>query len=118
MLTWLDYLPLPSRLISKLRPYLVWPSSVKGYHVQSLPYLIGKPPTVGHVLYISLFLILNVVFTAVGYRSDQPNAWNPTVHSEIMSYVLNRTGTLAYVITPLLFLFAGRNNVLLWMTNW
>lgn len=29
-----------------------------------------------------------------------------------------RTGEIAYIITPLIFLLASRNNVLQWMTNW
>lgn len=35
-----------------------------------------------------------------------------------MSYLLGRTGVYAYIFLPLLFLFAGRNNILLWLTNW
>ena len=29
-----------------------------------------------------------------------------------------RTGEIAYIITPLIFLFASRNNILQWLTNW
>jgi hypothetical protein len=29
-----------------------------------------------------------------------------------------RTGTLAFALLPVLLLFAGRNNVLLWLTDW
>lgn len=35
-----------------------------------------------------------------------------------MAYVLYRTGNFAYIMAPLIFLFGGRNNVLLWMSNW
>ena len=66
VLTALAYLPFMSTLISWLRPYIVWPSIVGTKHVQSLPYLLGKPPVVGQALYILLFLILNIVFTAAG----------------------------------------------------
>jgi hypothetical protein len=65
-----------------------------------------------------MFLLLNIIFTAISYQSRQPNAWNPTVHYEIMSYLLGRTGVYAYIFLLLLFLFAGRNNVLLRLTNW
>jgi hypothetical protein len=65
-----------------------------------------------------MFFILNVVFTAVNYVSKQPNAWYPTQWREIMAYVLYRTGAFAYIMGPLIFLFAGRNNILLWLTNW
>lgn len=35
-----------------------------------------------------------------------------------MAAVLGRTGVYPYQMAPLIFLFAGRNNVLLWLTNW
>ena len=35
-----------------------------------------------------------------------------------MAYTLYRTGNFAYIMSPLIFLFAGRNNILLWLTNW
>jgi hypothetical protein len=65
-----------------------------------------------------MFVLLNIIFTAVNMESRQPNAWYPTVWREIMAYVLFRTGVYAYIMAPLLFLFAGRNNILLWLTNW
>lgn len=117
-MTALGVLPGISKLVSEFRPYLVWPSSLGNRHVESMPYLLGKPPIVGQTLYVLLFLILNVVFAAAGYQSRQPNAWNPTVRHEIMAYIIGRTGTITYVTMPLLWLFAGRNNIQLWMSNW
>lgn len=35
-----------------------------------------------------------------------------------MAYVSNRTGVLAFALAPLTILFSGRNNILLWLTNW
>ncbi|KAK4902932.1 hypothetical protein LTR27_000871 [Elasticomyces elasticus] len=118
IMTWLSYILGEARLMATVRAYVVWPSTIGSYHVRSLPHLIGKAPTIGQALYVALFLALNIVLTSVSYQSKQPNAWNPTGRSEIMSYVLGRTGTLAYIFMPLLFLFGGRNNILLWMTNW
>ena len=118
VITWLTYLPCTSTVVSKLRPYIIWPSAFRGYHVSSMPHLLGRPPTLGQLQYILVMLVLNIVFAAVDYRSRQPNPWNPTVRLEIMSYLLGRTGVLAFILMPLLFLFAGRNNILLWMTDW
>jgi hypothetical protein len=117
-ITWMGYLPIIAPLLAKVRPYVTWPSSITRYHIRPLPYLVGKAPTVGQSLYVAMFLILNIIFTAISYESRQPNAWNPTVHYEIMSYLLGRTGIFAYTFLPLVFLFAGRNNILLWLTNW
>jgi hypothetical protein len=116
--TWMGIVRFFGPLLARIRPYITWPSSVGTHHVRSLPYSIGKAPTIGQYLYIAMFLLLNIIFTAISYQSRQPNAWNPTVHYEIMSYLLGRTGVYAYIFLLLLFLFAGRNNVLLRLTNW
>jgi len=73
---------------------------------------------VGQSIYIAIFVALNVVLSAVGYRSGQPNAWFATEWNEISAHVLYRTGTLGLMTLPILFLFASRNNVLLWLSNW
>lgn len=118
LITWMGYVPFIGPLLAKTRQHITWPSSIATYDIRSLPYALGRATTVGESLYVILFLVLNIVFTSVGYESRQPNAWNPTVHYEIMSYVLGRTGVFAYIFLPLLFFFAGRNNILLWLTNW
>jgi hypothetical protein len=118
LFTLLAYLPCFSPLVNKMRPYLVWPSIFGTYHVRPLPYLLGNMPTAGQGLYVFMFVLLNILFTAVNIESRQPNAWYPTVWREIMAYVLFRTGVYAYIMAPLLFLFAGRNNMLLWLTSW
>ncbi|KUJ15353.1 uncharacterized protein LY89DRAFT_783518 [Mollisia scopiformis] len=116
--TWLGYVPLISSLSRKLKPYLIWPSLIGTYSVRPLPYLLGNVPTRGQSLYIALFFILNIVLTSVRYESRQPNAWYANRWDEIMAYVMYRTGALAYIFAPLIWLFAGRNNFLLWITNW
>jgi Ferric reductase like transmembrane component/FAD-binding domain len=118
LLTVLAYAPITSGLVSKFKPFLVWPSTIGTYQVRPLPFLLGNAPTVGQGLYIAGFVFLNIIFTSVNYQSRQPNAWYSTKWREIMAYVLWRTGALAYIIGPLIFLFAGRNNFLLWLTNW
>ena len=118
VLTWAGYLPFLATLFRKLKPHLVWPSLIGTYQVRPLPFLLGNAPTVGQTFYIVMFLILNIVLTAVNFQSRQPNAWYSSTWTEIMAYVLYRTGAFAYIIAPLIWLFAGRNNILLWTTNW
>ncbi|TVY39054.1 Ferric reductase transmembrane component [Lachnellula occidentalis] len=33
-------------------------------------------------------------------------------------YVADRSGTLSYANLPVMWIFAGRNNILLWATGW
>lgn len=115
--TLLAYLPCYEHL-SRIKPYLIYPSLIAKYHVESLPYLLGNVPTLGQTGYIVAFILLNIFVTAFDYKSFQPNAWFGDSKAEILGYVANRTGVIAFALAPLVILFAGRNNILLWLTNW
>lgn len=106
--------------MDKLKPRLVWPSLFRTYHVRTLPFLLGNAPTLGQTMYIVLFVVINIIATTAGYRSFQSpsNAWYPDRWQEVMTYTAARTGVLSFALAPLTILFAGRNNVLLWLTNW
>ena len=69
-------------------------------------------------MYIAIFIAPSTVFAAVDYKSGQPNGWFGSQWQEISAYVLYRTGTLGFMLLSIPFLFAARNNVLLWLTNW
>lgn len=75
-------------------------------------------PTRGQALFIAYLVIINIILCAVGIESAQPNAWFASQPLEIVTYVSNRAGVLSFANIPLLFLYSGRNNVLLWLTNW
>lgn len=92
LVTWLEYLPYMTTVVTKLKPYITWPSTVKSYHARSLPYLFGNAPTRGQGLYIAVMVILNVVFMSVHYQSYQPNLWYPGRDVEIEAYIVWRTG--------------------------
>ncbi|KAF2841044.1 hypothetical protein M501DRAFT_1030227 [Patellaria atrata CBS 101060] len=116
--TLINYLPFMTALLERLSPYIIYPSLIGNYHVRPLPYLLGNAPTIGQSLYIFFFFSLNILLSAVEYRSTQPNTWFATRWQEIAGYVSCRTGVLAFALAPLVILFAGRNNFLLWVTNW
>ncbi|KAK3312114.1 ferric reductase like transmembrane component-domain-containing protein [Apodospora peruviana] len=118
IMTWLGYLPFMSRLTHKLNPRLIYPSLIGRYNVQPLPHQLGNALTRGQGLAIVIFFLLNLFLTSVNYRSFQPHALRPQVPFEISSYIVYRTGIIAFALLPLLLLFSSRNNVLLWFSNW
>lgn len=111
-------LPFATGLLDKLKPYLVYPSTIGSYHVRPLPWLIGNAPTVGQAAYILFFFTLNVILSSVNYGSSQPHPWGFSKREEILSYIGYRTGHIGYGLLPLVILFSSRNNFLLWITNW
>ncbi|KAL7629722.1 hypothetical protein AAE478_001245 [Parahypoxylon ruwenzoriense] len=119
LISLLGHLPYISSIFDKLKPYVVYPSTIGTYNLRPLPWLLGNAPTAGQALYIGMFIALNVVLGAVSYRGfDQPHPWGFTHSGEIMAYVGYRTGHISFALLPLTVLFSSRNNVLLWLTNW
>ena len=119
LLSLLRYLPYMTGFIDKIKPYLLYPSTIRSYHVRPLPWLLGNAPTIGQGLYITMFLVLNVILAAISYRAfDQPHPWGFSKAGEIMAYVGYRTGHISFALLPLTVLFSSRNNILLWLTNW
>lgn len=49
--------------------------------------------------------------------SDRSSSWTNS-SDQIWTYVSDRTGILSVANLPILWLFAGRNDVFLWLTGW
>ena len=78
-------------------------------------------PTRGQAFLILYLVAINVILSAAGYQSREPNSWYPGSSGgdgETVTYLTNRLGVLSFANIPLVFLYAGRNNILLWLTNW
>lgn len=87
-------------------------------------------PTREQSIILSVYVIMNIIFMFVGYQtydwpenvrdyfpSDKYNSKiDPTKY--LQKQLSNRAGILAISQFPLLILFAGRNNFLLWVTGW
>lgn len=115
----LGHLPFMNAVIDKLKPYLVYPSAVRGYNIRPLPYLLGNAPTMGQGLWIVMFAILNIILGAISYKNfEYPHPWGFTKRAEILAYVGYRTGHISFALLPLTVLFSSRNNFLLWITDW
>lgn len=117
---WITKLPCASFIVDKINPYLIWPSTIGTYHVRPLPWLLGNAPTLGQAWYIGGFLLLNIILSCLSYWPvyPLPHPWGYNKRGEILAYAGYRTGEFAFALLPLTILFAGRNNILLWLTNW
>ncbi|KAF2722250.1 ferric reductase like transmembrane component [Polychaeton citri CBS 116435] len=115
--SFLRFFPFPRRLASQCNAILIDPPLLGSRH--KVPYFnMAVMPTRGQAMFIAYLVIINVVLSAVGYNSAQPSAWFSNRNGEILTYVANRVGVLSFANIPLLVLYAGRNNVLYWLTNW
>lgn len=116
----LRFVPFPAPLVTKFNAWFIDPP-VSGFcHKMPVAGLFHMPSR-GQAIFIFYLIAINVILSAAGYKSRQPNSWHPNASGsdgEITSYVTNRLGVLSFANIPLLFLYAGRNNILLWLTNW
>ncbi|KAJ5259590.1 hypothetical protein N7478_012571 [Penicillium angulare] len=69
-------------------------------------------------LAVSGFWIISITLSFVGYRTFEGNIYWPDIPSQILRYSADRTGIMSFANIPLLWLFGGRNNILIWATGW
>ncbi|KAI0144621.1 ferric reductase like transmembrane component-domain-containing protein [Xylariaceae sp. FL1272] len=105
-----------SWVYSKLQQYLLLPALVGSRHLR--PMSFGYVPGRMLSIFITIYIILNVVFSSLQFSSRQPNIWFLSMGFEMCEYVGNRTGNLSLVNTAITILFAGRNNLLIGLTGW
>jgi hypothetical protein len=114
----LRFIPFPSRLVSLFNAYIIDPPVLGTKHSQPVFGLLHLP-TRGQALFILYLVVINIALTFAGLGAPGwPDAWYATVNAQWRTYLSNRTGVLSFANLPLLILYAGRNNVLLWVTNW
>ncbi|PBP21147.1 ferric reductase like transmembrane component [Diplocarpon rosae] len=100
--------------------HLLLPALFNGRHQTPLAGNLGYAPSRILSLIIFLYVLLNLIFSAVPYKSTlptAPNAWFTSERSEIATYVANRTGVLSFANLALAILFAGRSNPLFWLAD-
>jgi hypothetical protein len=115
----LRFVPCPSALRSKFNAWIIDSPLFGSVHNTSVVFGLSHIPTRGQALFIFYFIVINTVFCAVGCRYANPNTYYPDDRFDWMVMVVsNRIGLLSYANLPLVFLYAGRNNLLLWLTSW
>jgi predicted ferric reductase len=78
----------------------------------------GQVPTRGQALYIALISVLNIILLVGPYVHHHPQSTFVSLAAQELSIIGNRAGCMAMGNVVVLFIFAGRNNVLLYITDW
>ncbi|PQE27606.1 ferric reductase like transmembrane component protein [Rutstroemia sp. NJR-2017a BBW] len=105
-------------LWAKLQQCIFLPALFGSRRLEPLPGHIGCLPGRTLSIFITLYVIMNVILCSVSFRSFQPNTFWASAPVELCEYVGNRTGTLSLVNMSMAILFAGRNNLLILLTGW
>lgn len=117
---------LNSKPVNKIRKYVTMPATFANKKHTQAVYPFGKKlsmisgllPTRGESIVIFFFFALNIIFEAVRYHFVQYNIYFYTRTSQMTVYPGVRAGILALYGFQLTYLFAGRNNFLMWITGW
>ncbi|EEQ27743.1 hypothetical protein McanMca71_000242 [Microsporum canis] len=107
----------PLRYMSSwIRTHLTIPSAFGSYHLRTL-YGCDMPTRIDSIVIFSYWLIITIL-CCVNYELFAGNLYWPTTNIQLCRYVADRTGVLSFANLPLIWIFAGRNNIFLWATGW
>ncbi|ORY28146.1 ferric reductase like transmembrane component-domain-containing protein [Naematelia encephala] len=68
---------------------------------------------------IFIYVLINIVFCCAAYDIFSENLYWPQDNADqIARYLADRTAILSFYNLPLLWVLAGRNDIILWVTGW
>ncbi|KIW68679.1 hypothetical protein PV04_04606 [Phialophora macrospora] len=98
-----------------LRAHVVIPAAFGSHHTR--PLLWSTIPTRMETIIVTSFWIMTFILCCVSYYIFSPNLYY-TEAQQAWRYIADRTGIICYATLPWLWMFAGRNNIFLWLTGW
>lgn len=120
LLSLLRFVPCSEAFSSRFNAVLIDPPLLGHRHKTPIAGLFHLP-TRGQSLFIAYLVTINIVFCFSGIPPPRPNAHYSTAtgsDGQVYNCLANRFGVLSFANIPLLILYAGRNSVLLWLTQW
>ncbi|KAF2434880.1 hypothetical protein EJ08DRAFT_685771 [Tothia fuscella] len=119
ILSLLRFVPFPGALSSKYRAYFVYPIVWSTRWSVSIRDVGDISPTRGQALFIFYMIAINTILSSTGHYALSHHFWSfDGRHGQLITCLANRFGALSLANIPLLFLYSGRNNILLRITNW
>ncbi|KAK2608596.1 hypothetical protein QQS21_002822 [Conoideocrella luteorostrata] len=116
-LSLLRFLPWPSSWCTKFNAWFIDPPLVGKKHAAPI-WGLGMVPTRGQSIFIAYMWAINIASSCDGISYSWPSSIYSSKTGLIERYVANRSGVMSCALFPLVMLYAGRNNLLLWLTNW
>lgn len=107
-----------SSLFNSVRSRFTQPALSGGRHSEPLPWKMGYVPSRSTSTIVAIYIILNVIFSAVDFHSVMPSAWYSNRNQEMSAFVGNRAGVLSFANMALAILFSARNIPLAYFSGW
>ncbi|SCU84418.1 LADA_0D01574g1_1 [Lachancea dasiensis] len=99
------------------RKYISLPAAFNGRHTNRM-FFEGLLPTRLESLIIFGFCTLCIIFHSVGYQHVENNVLYATKMMEVSRLVADRAAMLCMFLMTITYLFAGRNQIFIWLTGW
>lgn len=102
-----------------LRTWIVIPAGLAPFYNshQRLVGGMGIMPRRLDLLIVVGYWIVTIVLCSVGYDTFEGNVKFPILEENNLDFIGNRTGYMAEMALVFIWVFAGRNNIFLWATN-
>ncbi|ONH74863.1 Ferric reductase transmembrane component 3 [Pichia kudriavzevii] len=102
-----------TRIVKLFQRYIVFPTLLPGgkyYEAYGWKYFTILSPNRAQFLVDFVLMLLQIGFYGATYYH--------ATHKNYLRFLADKTGIMSFGKIPLLILFAGRNNFLLWITGW
>ncbi|CAO3613082.1 unnamed protein product [Cunninghamella blakesleeana] len=115
-------LPPSASWLKKLRRYIINPPFFfEGAHLEHariFGFSVTYPSRLESIV-IFLFVALNIALLFPNYDLFVENTyWPGDTSLQLLRYVADRTGEMSFALLPMVYLFGGRNNIMIWLTGW
>ena len=100
-----------------IRRRIILPATLGRKQAEGNAYTGTIPPRL-ETLLLAIYAIINVYQCFPGYHVFVGNQWYAEEKVQLARYVGDRTGFLSIAQLPMVWIFAARNNPLLWLTGW
>ncbi|KAL7270813.1 hypothetical protein RUND412_006463 [Rhizina undulata] len=107
----------PSSFMTKFKRNWVVPALFGRKHITPMGWWTF--PTRGQTVLIFSYMALNIIFLVVNPPPLSNNdGYERSAQLEMLKFLADRAGFLALYNLPIIFLLAGRNDFLIWLTGW
>ncbi|KAK7204946.1 ferric reductase NAD binding domain-containing protein [Myxozyma melibiosi] len=111
----------PNPIVTAIRKYFVLPAAFNGKHAESNK-LFGIPFNVTPIRWVyvmvTIYSILNIAFWWTSVDIFEGNTNYVKTSLQRTRYLGDRAAVIATILFPSLYMFAGRNNILQYITGW
>lgn len=115
----LRFLPISAGWSSRLYARFVYPLAMKQNWMVSLRDKNDISPTRGQAFFVLYMIVINAALSGIGHFANLDHDWTlDDRHGKFITCLSNRLGGLSLANIPLVVLYAGRNNILMWLTGW